>query len=256
MANQEWNGFRNRGGKSVEVMGHRGAAGSAPENTLLAFAQGLELGVDGFEFDVQLTRDGEIVICHDERLDRTSDGLGWLKDYSLKELKRFNFGVRFGVYAPIPTLEELLDLVLEVPPRKHGGKGFLLNVELKSGLIPYPGLGDKVVECLGQYGMLGQSIISSFDHAPLLELSRHFPGVETGVLYASGLLHPWEYAGLLGAKHLHPHLAFVDQNLVSEAHRRGLGVNVWTVNEPWEIERVCKAGVDRVITDFPERFCR
>lgn len=240
----------------MEVLGHRGAAGNAPENTLLAFIKGAELGVDGFEFDVQLTRDGEIVICHDERLDRTSDGQGWLKDYSLRELKTFNFGVRFGVYAPIPTLKELLELVLEVQPRKNDGKAFVLNVEMKSGLISYPGLGDKVVECLGQYGMLAQTIISSFDHTPLLELSRHFPGVETGVLYAGGLLRPWEYAGQLGAKHLHPHLAFVDQNLVREAHRRGLGVNVWTVNEPWEIERVRKAGVDRVITDFPERFNR
>lgn len=237
----------------MQVLGHRGAAGSAPENTLLGFAKALELGADGFEFDVQLTRDGAVVICHDERIDRTSGGIGWLKDFSLKELKKFNFGVRFDVYAPIPTLEELLDLVSDVSQMPQTKK-LILNVELKSGLFPYPGLGDKVVERLAAYGMLDRAIISSFDHVRLQEISRRYPGAETGVLYASGLLRPWQYAEMLGAKHLHPHWAFADKEVVDTAHSRGLGVNVWTVNETWEIERARQAGVDRVITDFPERF--
>lgn len=236
----------------MKVLGHRGAAGSGPENTLLAFAKGLELGVDGFEFDVQMTRDGAVVICHDERVERTSDGVGWLKDFSLQEIKRLNFGVRFGVYAPIPTLDELLDFLRDASPTPQ--RSLILNVELKSGLVPYPGLGDKVVERLATYGMLGQVIISSFDHMHLQELSSRYPGVETGVLYASGLVRPWQYAKMLGVKHLHPHWAFADREMVDAAHRRGLGVNVWTVNEIWEIERARQAGVDMVITDFPERF--
>ncbi|MDI6878233.1 MAG: glycerophosphodiester phosphodiesterase [Desulfitobacteriaceae bacterium] len=231
----------------MKVLGHRGAAGTAPENTLPAFRKGLEYGVDGFEFDVQLSRDGEVVICHDERVERTSDGVGWIKELTLKELKALNFGVRFGVQAEIPTLTELLALL-------HG-RALLLNVEVKSSaLIEYPGIVDKVVNLLAKYQFLSQSIVSSFDHRVVAEVIRKYPQVQAGLLYASGPLEPWVYAQQVGATHLHPHFAFVSSELVRESHVRGIGINTWTVDEPWVMEKMAAVGVDSVITNHPERF--
>jgi len=230
----------------MKVLGHRGAAGTSPENTLISFARGLELGVDGFEFDVQLSRDGEIVICHDERVDRTSDGTGWVKDFTIMELKKLNFGVEFRMTASIPTLEELLEMLK--------GRSLILNVEIKTGLIEYPGIVEQVADLLEKYQVTSQSIISSFEHKTIVEVIEKYPHIQTGLLYDCGLISPWLYAQNLGISHLHPHYAFVTPDLVRESHSRGMGVHAWTVNEIWEIERVALSGVDMVITNYPERF--
>lgn len=232
----------------MKILGHRGAAGTSPENTLPSFARGLELGVDGFEFDVQLTRDNEVVICHDERVDRTSSGIGWIKDYSLKELKQLNFGVEFGMVAAIPTLTDLLEMLQ--------GRSLILNVELKTGLIKYPGIVSRVVDLLEKYQVTEQSIISSFEHQTILEVIQEFPHLQTGLLYDCGLISPWLYAQSLGAGHLHPHFAFVTPELVRESHLRGMGVNTYTVNEDWELEQVALAGADIVISNYPERIAQ
>lgn len=230
----------------MKILGHRGAAGTSPENTLLSFAKGLEFGVDGFEFDVQLSRDREIVICHDERVDRTSDGIGWVKDFTLKELKKLNFGVGFRMYAPIPTLEELLEMLK--------GRPLILNVEIKTGLIEYPGIVGQVADLLEKYRVTSQSIISSFEHKTIVEVIENYPHLKTGLIYDCGLISPWLYAQNLGASHLHPHYASVTPELVRESHLRGIGVHTWTVDEVWEMERVVNSGADIAITNYPERF--
>lgn len=230
----------------MKILGHRGAAGTSPENTLLSFAKGLEFGVDGFEFDVQLSRDGEVVICHDERVDRTSDGIGWVKDFTLKELKELNFGVEFKLNAPIPTLAELLEMLK--------GRSLILNVEIKTGLIEYPGIVNQVADLLEKYQVNDQSIISSFDHKTIVEVIRNYPHLKTGLLYDCGPISPWLYAQNIGASHLHPHYAFATPELVRESHLRGLNVHTWTVDETWEMERVTYSGVDIAITNYPERF--
>lgn len=230
----------------MKILGHRGAAGTSPENTLLSFAKGLEFGVDGFEFDVQLSRDREVVICHDERVDRTSDGIGWVKDFTLQELKKLNFGVGFRMYAPIPTLAELLEMLK--------GSRLILNVEIKTGLIEYPGIVDQVASLLEKYQMTSRSIISSFEHKTIVEVIRNYPHLKTGLLYDCGLISPWLYAQNLGASHLHPHYAFITPELVQESHLRGIGVHAWTVDDAWGMDRVAISGVDMAITNYPERF--
>ena len=230
----------------MKILGHRGAAGTSPENTLLSFAKGLEFGVDGFEFDVQLSRDREVVICHDERVDRTSDGIGWVKDFTLKELKKLNFGVGFRMYAPIPTLAELLEMLI--------GRPLILNVEIKTGLIEYPGIVGQVVDLLEKYRVTSQSIISSFEHKTIVEVIENYPHLKTGLIYDCGLISPWLYAQNIGASHLHPHYAFVSPELVRESHLRGIGIHTWTVDEAWEMERVAISGADMAITNYPERF--
>ena len=230
----------------MKILGHRGAAGTLPENTLLAFAKSLEFGADGLEFDVQLSRDGEVVICHDERVDRTSDGIGWLKDFTLKELKQLNFGGAFRLNTPIPTLEELLDMIK--------GRPVILNVEIKTGLMEYPGIVNKVTGLLEKYKLTEQSIISSFEHKTIAEVIRNHPGFATGLLYDCGLIEPWLYAQQIGARYLHPHYAFVTPELVRESHARGINVHTWTVDESWAMERAAESKVDMVITNYPERF--
>ena len=202
--------------------------------------------MDGFEFDVQLSRDREVVICHDERVDRTSDGIGWIKDFTLQELKKLNFGVGFRMYAPIPTLAELLEMLK--------GRPLILNVEIKTGLIAYPEIVDQVVSLLEKYQVTSQSIISSFEHKTIVEVIQNYPHLKTGLLYDCGLIAPWLYAQNLGARHLHPHYAFITPELVRENHLRGIGVHAWTVDEDWEMDRVATSGADMAITNYPERF--
>lgn len=236
-------------GHVIKILGHRGAAGSHPENTLISFAKGLELGVDGFEFDVQLSRDGEVVICHDERVDRTSNSTGWIKDFTLRELKMLDFGSWFAKYPSrqtIPTLQELLEMLKNYDIE--------LNVEVKSGLIQYPGIGKKVVNLLAEYGRLGNSIISSFDHQFLLDLKRDYPEVSTGILYDSAPVKPWVYAESLSAQYLHPAWYFVTPELVVSSAEHGIGINSWTVNDDFAAKKVITAGVARIITDYPQHF--
>ncbi|MDR3599337.1 MAG: glycerophosphodiester phosphodiesterase [Desulfosporosinus sp.] len=233
----------------MKLLGHRGAAGSAPENTLLAFAKGLEYGVDGFEFDVQLSRDGEVVICHDERVDRTSNGIGWIKDFTLQELKRLDFGRWFAklpVYQAIPTLREVLEMLTDLTIE--------LNVEIKSGLVQYPGLGEKVVRLLADYGRLDNAIISSFDHQLLLDLKQACPPVITGILYDCAPIKPWAYAKYLNAQYLHPAWEFVTPELVTASAAWGIGINAWTVNSSFAAQKVSLARVARIITDYPQYF--
>src|SRR6476619_6139509 len=130
-----------------KIFGHRGSMGTMPENTLLGFRHALDLGVDGIELDVQLTKDGELVVIHDEKIDSTTDGTGYVKDYTLNELRQFSAGVAFSnlelfdkdVWAleRIPTLEEVFELITPYQIE--------LNIELKTGVFPYEGIEEKVL---------------------------------------------------------------------------------------------------------------
>ena len=124
----------------TEIFAHRGASGYAPENTLEAFRLAMEQGADGIELDVHLTKDGEVVVIHDETLDRTSDGQGKVRDYTLEELKKFSFHNHIEKYkgVQIPTLKEVLDLV--------ENSSMKVNIELKTGIYWYEGIEEKTME--------------------------------------------------------------------------------------------------------------
>ena len=118
------------------IWAHRGASGHAPENTLEAFQKAIDMKADGVELDIQLTKDGEIVVCHDETIDRTSNGIGSVKDYTLAELKKFNFNKTHPEYAhaSIPTMKEVFELIKPSP--------LTINIELKTGQYDYDGTVD------------------------------------------------------------------------------------------------------------------
>ncbi len=232
----------------TKIIAHRGFSSRAPENTMSAFKTALEFGVDGLELDVHLSRDGEVVVCHDERVDRTTDGHGFIKDLTWPELRELDAGSWFDLRFSkerIPKLQEVLKFV--------AGIHLLLNIELKTDIFRYPGIEKKVIRMVKNHGLMKQCIISSFYHYSLINISTIAPEMRTGILYEAGLYKPWDYALLFGAAALHPPCDSLTPETVAQAKLKGLTVNTWTVDELPEIEKAWKAQVDGIITNRPDR---
>ena len=231
-----------------KIYAHRGASGYAPENTLEAFALAARMGAHGVELDVHISRDGELVVSHDESIERVSNGTGFLCDFTLKELKSLSFNKTKPEYqdARIPTLKEVFELL------KPTGLG--INIELKNSLIEYPDLEQKVVELTAREFSLDRVIFSSFNHYSMLRLKEMDRSLSCGLLYEASLVSPWEYAGRLGMEALHPHYSQVitPGGFCRKAHESGIAVHTWTVNTSDEIVRVLTEGADIVITNYPD----
>ena len=228
---------------------HRGAAGYCPENTMAAFKHAIELGATGIETDVQMTADGQLVLIHDESLQRTAGSPKLVKDVSLAELKQLDAG---SWYDPafkderVPVLDELLELVQST--------NLVVNLELKNTLLPYPGLEEAVVEAVTRYGLANRIIISSFNHYALVKCKQLAPEIRTGILYSEGLFEPWDYAATVGADALHANYHAVTPEWVAKAGTHGLVYHPWTVNEPEQMRMLVDAGVSGIITDYPDRL--
>lgn len=228
---------------------HRGAAGHYPENTMLAFAKALEMGATGIETDVQMTRDRQLVLIHDETLQRTAGTSEWVKDLTLAEIKQREVGSWFHedfAGERIPALEELLDLVR--------GTDTIVNIELKTGVVLYPGIEQKVVDAVRHYGLSERVIISSFNHYSLVECKRLAPDIRTGILYMEGLYEPWDYAKRIGAEALHAYQYALTPELVTLAKANEVVYHPFTVNDPKVMLALINAGVAGIITDFPDRL--
>ena len=234
----------------MEVWAHRGASAHAPENTLPAFELAYALGADGIELDVQLSRDGVPVVIHDERIDRVSNGTGYVCDHTLDELKGFHVNQHFPEYGSvtIPTLAEVYDLVK--------GMDLLINLELKNSEIFYEGLEEKVLRLAEEKGLEDRILYSSFNHYSMRKIRKLSPSARTALLYSEGFMDIGEYARRNGAYAVHPSLGNMDYpgvDIVKECHDRDVRVHVWTVNEKADIERMRQMGVDAVITNYVER---
>lgn len=235
--------------KAVLNIAHRGASGHAPENTMAAFERCIELGATAIETDVQMTSDGSLVLIHDESLARTAGSPKLVKDVTLEELRRLDAGSWFDPAfrgERVPTLRELLELVKPY--------SLLLNLELKNGVVPYPGLEEAVVEEVRRFGMSDRVILSSFNHYSLVKCKRLAPEVRMGILYMEGLYEPWDYASRIGAEALHAYHYAVLPEWVAQAAERGIAYHPFTVNEPAEMRRLLAAGVSGIITDYPDRL--
>lgn len=230
---------------------HRGANGYCPENTMAAFCKAIELGATGIETDVQLTQDGHLVLIHDENLFRTTGVNRYIQDITLAELQQLDAGSWFNEQfagEKIPTLDQLLQLVKE----NH----IKLNIEIKSGIVPYPGIEQKVIHKVMQYGLQGEVIISNFNHYSLALCKQINPSIATGILYMEGLYRPWDYAKSLQADALHAPRYAVTPEWVHEAKEHGMIYNVYTVNDENEMKAFIAAGVAGIITDFPDKLHR
>lgn len=226
----------------TKIIGHRGGAEGYPENTLAAFKKAVELGADGVEFDVQLTKDGEVVVIHDELIDRTMSGSGLVKEHTLKELRQLSAGEFFSpdfAAEKIPILAEVLEVVQNLE---------VINIELKN-YLPYPELEEKVLKLVEQFGIREQVIISSFNHYSLQKIKKLQPEIRTGALLMAKIINPSDYAFKRGFDALHLHFLTADQEIVDKSHFMGMQVNVYTVNFPESVVELLAKGVDMIMTD-------
>lgn len=228
------------------IYAHRGASAQAPENTLEAFSLAISMGADGIELDVHLSSDGELVVIHDEKVDRTTNGTGFVKDMTLQQLKKLDASNGKETYrgAKIPTLAEVYDLVRDT--RLH------VNVEIKTDQILYPDIEKKCLELEREKGMEGRIIYSSFNHYTIANVLALDPKARTGLLYTSGLYQPWTYARSVGATHIHPYYpSILLPGLPEGCTENNVGINAWTINDPQIMEHCVKCGVG-IITDEPD----
>lgn len=240
--------------KDLVIFGHRGYSGVAPENTMAAFEQAFIAGAQGIELDVHLTKEGELVVCHDETLDRTTDGSGLVEEKSLSELKKLDAGSWYGEdfkAQAIPTLREVLTLVV--------GKPYLVNIELKNSLIWYEGIEEKVVGLVQEMRLTEQVIISSFNHNSLVKVRQLDSTIKTGVLYDCVLVEPWEYGSRIGAASMHPSFLSINREIVEQCHEKGLKVYPYFDGGYEEInpvtrEELQRLGVDGVFTNHIHRY--
>lgn len=221
-------------------IGHRGARGHVAENTLESIKKAMELGVDGVEIDVFKCKSGEIVVIHDETVNRTTNGKGKVESFTLEELKSF---VIEGKYK-IATLQEVLDL-LEAK--------YILNIELK-GMITTGSVNKIVLDYIENKGWRkSQFIISSFQWEELRDFYKLNPEIPIGILTEKDPLKAINIAKELNAVSIHPYFKHLNKKTVDSVHNEGFKVYTWTVNKPKDIQKMLDAGVDAIITDFPER---
>jgi glycerophosphoryl diester phosphodiesterase len=216
-------------------IGHRGAAGHEPENTLRSFERAIALGVDLVEFDVQLTSDGHLVLMHDKRVDRTTNGRGYLSDMTLAELQALDAGKG----EKIPTLKDVLRLT------SHR-VGLMLE-------IITPGIAEQIVRAVEE-SYEGQVIYASFLHAEVAEVKRLSPDASTLALIEAVPVRPTDFAKDANVTHVGLSVDSTTSHFVSALHEEGFKVFIYTVNDPRDIFRLRSLNVDGLISDYPERL--
>lgn len=228
---------------------HRGASGYYPENTLLAFEKAIEMGCDGIETDVQMTADGVLVLIHDESLKRTTGVDAFVKDYNFNELRKLNaanYHSMNDVFQYIPTVEELLKL-----GKKNN---IIINFEIKTGIVFYDGIEKKLIDLVNKYDMKNNVIISSFNHYALVDCKKIDSKIKTAILYGEALYQPEVYCEKVKADGLHPVYYAVNSDIIKDAHKKGLFVQPFTVNDEGMMKKFIEMGIDGIITNFPDKL--
>ena len=227
------------------ILAHRGFSGNYPENTMLAFQKAYEAGCDGIELDVQFTKDKEIVIIHDEKINRTSHQKGAVKDFTYEELCQIDFSYKFDVpFQKIPTLREFLEWVQD--------KDILTNIELKTSIEPYPGIEEAVYALICEYHMQKKVILSSFNHVSVLKMKQLDESLVCGFLTECWLLHAGAYTAFHHVEGYHPRFTALNQESVKELKQNNVRIMTWTVNKKKDIQHMLELEVDGIITNFPD----
>jgi glycerophosphoryl diester phosphodiesterase len=231
---------------NFEIIGHRGAMGHAPENTLASFQKAIDMGATMLELDVHLARDGELVVIHDNELARTTTGTGLVEDMTLAEIRSFDAGIAMGMNYQgqrVPTLQEVIELI---------GSQLALNIEIKAGRQVYPGIVPRVLEVISHYDISDRIVLSSFHRVYLREVKQRAPEIEVALLYAEALSDILDEAVKEQWQGLHPWYRLIDKDLIDGARQRGLSVRAWTVNQLSEMVSLAKLGVNGICTNFPD----
>jgi len=238
-------------GRPRLLLGHRGAAAEAPENTLTSFHAALAAGADGVELDVHRTRDGAVVVIHDDTVSAVAGQPGRVAEMTLAEIQRLDAGSHFApAFAGerIPTLGEALEAV---------GPQTVVNIELKGVSARADGLEREVARIVREHRMEGRVIVSSFNPLRLIRLRRLAPALPRAMLYAPDMPIFVRDLWLLPFVHpdaLHPAHEMIDAAFMAQARRWGVRVNAWTVDDPAEARRLVALGVDGIITNDPRKL--
>jgi glycerophosphoryl diester phosphodiesterase len=238
---------------SVMVIAHRGFSGDAPENTLAAFQKAIEVDSDMMEFDVHISRDGQVVVIHDDTLERTTNGHGQVADYTLKELKQLDAGFWFAKRfsgETIPTLEEALQLA----------KGrILVNIEIKDGSLgqyTITDLADRTLQEVRKAAMAEQVIFSSFYPPALERIQERDSRVWVALLYHRSWQSIPQVTGGKSFSILNLRNSFLTKGKIARIHQEGMRVNTYTVNAAAQMERFIRWGIDGIITNHPDRLIK
>ena len=237
--------------KPVTIYAHRGARGHAPENTLLAFSLAFDLGAEAIEFDVQRSSDDQLVVIHDDTVDRTTNGRGYVRETAFEKLRELNADVRWNTPQRIPTLTETLALV--------EARGGAMNLEVKADsredALATAATLESMLADLNEL-MRARILVSSFELDAVTWLKSRLPWLRVGALFTGA---QWRQENMvaraldLDAEAIHPNIRLVLPDLVERAHDAGLRVNVWTANRWPTIRRLLALGVDGIFSDLPER---
>jgi glycerophosphoryl diester phosphodiesterase len=227
------------------VIAHRGGKKWAPENTMAAFAKSLKAGADGVELDIHRCKSGELVVIHDETLDRTTDGQGFIKDKTWDEMKNLSAGKWYSdefADEKLPLLEDVLKLA--------DGK-MIINIEIKNSPIEYPGIENDLAKLLKTYKYPDKILISSFDHELIRRVHKKMPHIEAAFLDAGIIADVGNYANNIGAKAWNAGWSELRADAVERAHKAGVAVNVWTVDGRKNWDSMMEMKVDGIVTDDP-----
>jgi glycerophosphoryl diester phosphodiesterase len=234
---------------------HRGGAALWPENSLLAFRNAVALGADYLEFDVHLSRDGEVVVIHDPTLDRTTTGSGAVKDRTAAELKTLRLKDRAGAATAetIPTLDEVAAVAAVA------GRGLLLEIKVDPAKARYPGIEERVLAVLDRHGMAAATVVMAFEAETWRRVRALRPAMRAGALYSAraleregGVGQALEDARVAGVAFVGLEYPLVTAEVVAEARKAGILLGAWTVNDPGAMRRLIDENVDVLITDRPD----
>lgn len=245
--------------KKPLIIAHRGASGLAPENTLTAFAKAIEIGVDRIEMDLRQTIDGEVIVLHDKTIVRTTNGWGSARKLSLSKIRRYSAGSWFHYdfsSERIPTFREVLELV--------DGRTTLL-LEIKDGSPYHHGIEKNVIDIINEYNAHDWCIVQSFNDK-VLKNFRALPNLNSDIQKLFEIVIP--VAPLYGgsrftyksikrydfAQEVNVNFKSVTPRVVRKVQRMGKKINVWTVNDRYDLQYFIEMGVDGIITDFPDRL--
>ncbi|RLI04269.1 hypothetical protein DRO26_04925, partial [Candidatus Bathyarchaeota archaeon] len=220
--------------KKVLCIAHRGASGYEPENTLRAIRTAITMGADMVEVDVRPSRDGYLMVIHDETVDRTTDGSGYVENMSLNELKKLDAGMN----EKIPILEEVVETI----------KGKVkLVVELKKA-----GMEEKVVKIFEQTNMVEEVIVTSFIHESVKKVKELNQKIKTGIIFKCTPINPVKLAREAKADVIFPEYRYTTEEMIKKIHDEGLTVYIWTINNRQLADSFIETGVDGIVTDKPD----
>ena len=239
------------------IIGHRGAMGHAPENTRASFEAGVRLGADAVECDVHLSKEGRLVVIHDDRLDRTTDGRGAVSEKTWPEIRALDAGAWYGNAFAGERVWLLDEFLAWAKNRRTKSRATLqVIVEIKSDPSAPVALADRVVSLLRKTGMVRRSIVISFNHNEAARAKSLAPRLRTGLLFRQTPRDLVRRMGRTGADAVFPHFSLVAPPFMELARQRGWFVGTWTVNEIPDMKGLLKLEVDGMASNFPEKAVR